>query len=396
MALSPMSFSLNPKLSSSRHRRSRKKCDCRLSRRLFVEIPFHLRIKTVLFLTVTTIHGFSFPIQQLLTIPRRPSRFKRQVIWEQIFNRHDSDQSKRCSRDNRLSHYERKTRAKDSHDDPRDDNINDKNDHSQFSISNNFANGENHQHKSEHENIDGVSHEVLVTTQQNSNDCFYSDASQNEKNKNSKINGFHSFGAATIDNEPKKSDQKLRNENEILRRRVKDLEDENFLLRHEVSSRIVLEQFEGERIRHDSTSNVIVPNPNNRQSTTSIANYSNNNENYDSDLMWCDELEDGQCPVEPAISFGEALRDRAYWLVGLLALQSCSGLILARNEALLENHPFSTYIAYFNLSLTYSMLYVLSIELETLMLSCFVHSAFCTKKSNLFLNDACWCWWECR
>ncbi len=40
---------------------------------------------------------------------------------------------------------------------------------------------------------------------------------------------------------------------------------------------------------------------------------------------------------------GEALRDRAYWLVGLLAMQSCSGFILARNEMLLETHPVIIY-----------------------------------------------------
>ena len=46
-----------------------------------------------------------------------------------------------------------------------------------------------------------------------------------------------------------------------------------------------------------------------------------------------------ECPVEPTISFNQALRDRAYWLVGLLLMQSFSGIILSRNEALLSNHP---------------------------------------------------------
>eukprot|EP00529_Nitzschia_sp_RCC80_P024180 CAMPEP_0113440336 /NCGR_PEP_ID=MMETSP0014_2-20120614/505_1 /TAXON_ID=2857 /ORGANISM="Nitzschia sp." /LENGTH=455 /DNA_ID=CAMNT_0000331127 /DNA_START=193 /DNA_END=1560 /DNA_ORIENTATION=- /assembly_acc=CAM_ASM_000159 len=60
----------------------------------------------------------------------------------------------------------------------------------------------------------------------------------------------------------------------------------------------------------------------------------------DNNELWCDDvLEDGSCPLEPAISFGEALRDRAYWLVGLLVMQSLSGIILASNEALLANHP---------------------------------------------------------
>ena len=47
--------------------------------------------------------------------------------------------------------------------------------------------------------------------------------------------------------------------------------------------------------------------------------------------------------MEPTISFGEALRDRAYWLVGLLVMQSCSGIILSRNEVLLANHPVIIY-----------------------------------------------------
>lgn len=46
-----------------------------------------------------------------------------------------------------------------------------------------------------------------------------------------------------------------------------------------------------------------------------------------------------ECPIEPTISFNEALRDRAYWLVGLLMMQSFSGIILSRNEALLADHP---------------------------------------------------------
>merc|ERR1719273_2627986 len=49
------------------------------------------------------------------------------------------------------------------------------------------------------------------------------------------------------------------------------------------------------------------------------------------------------CPVEPDVTFKDALRDRAYWLVGLLVLQSCSGLILSRNEMLLQKHPVIIY-----------------------------------------------------
>eukprot|EP00956_Cyclotella_meneghiniana_P000920 scaffold1084_cov29-Cyclotella_meneghiniana.AAC.1 len=50
-----------------------------------------------------------------------------------------------------------------------------------------------------------------------------------------------------------------------------------------------------------------------------------------------------ECPVEPNISFLDALKSRANWLVGLLALQSCSGFILARNEVLLQDHPVIIY-----------------------------------------------------
>ncbi len=51
----------------------------------------------------------------------------------------------------------------------------------------------------------------------------------------------------------------------------------------------------------------------------------------------------GECPVEPNISFKDAMKSRAYWLVGLLALQSCSGFILSRNEMLLQDHPVIIY-----------------------------------------------------
>ena len=67
-------------------------------------------------------------------------------------------------------------------------------------------------------------------------------------------------------------------------------------------------------------------------------------EGEDGEPEWCDELqESGACPVEPQISFGQAFRDRAVWLVGLLLLQSFSGIILSRNEALIADHPFIVY-----------------------------------------------------
>ncbi|KAL7521289.1 hypothetical protein ACHAWX_005959, partial [Stephanocyclus meneghinianus] len=58
---------------------------------------------------------------------------------------------------------------------------------------------------------------------------------------------------------------------------------------------------------------------------------------------WTTSSSIDECPVEPNISFTEAMKSRAYWLVGLLALQSCSGFILSRNEALLQDHPVIVY-----------------------------------------------------
>lgn len=98
---------------------------------------------------------------------------------------------------------------------------------------------------------------------------------------------------------------RLQKENEQLRESLQQMEIENGRLLN-APSRIIMETFERE-----------------------------------GSSEWCDELEDGTCPIEPTISFGEALRDRGYWLVGLLILQSGSGIILARNEALLANHPVS-------------------------------------------------------
>lgn len=44
-----------------------------------------------------------------------------------------------------------------------------------------------------------------------------------------------------------------------------------------------------------------------------------------------------------ASSFLDSLRDRGKWLVALLFFQSCSGIILARNEMLLKQHPIIVY-----------------------------------------------------
>jgi hypothetical protein len=121
--------------------------------------------------------------------------------------------------------------------------------------------------------------------------------------------------------------ERLQKENEQLRESLQQMEIENDRLLHDAAqpSRIILETFEGERKIRRAESML------------------DGEMAMDDSSMWCDELEEDTCPVEPSISFSEALRDRAYWLVGLLILQSGSGIILARNEALLANHPVSKF-----------------------------------------------------
>jgi cation transporter-like permease len=165
---------------------------------------------------------------------------------------------------------------------------------------------------------------------------------------------------------------RFQRENELLKDKVKDLEAENQMLHYEVANRIVLETFEGEgkmrrfaklqqqqqqHLQHDAeTTNRGDTNYINHTSSTmwtrkditttlesSIEQQQQQPMAVDPSI-WCDQLDDNDsCPLEPMVSFGEALRDRALWLVGLLILQSCSGIILARNEELLTNHPVSKY-----------------------------------------------------
>jgi hypothetical protein len=126
---------------------------------------------------------------------------------------------------------------------------------------------------------------------------------------------------------PPEEFERLQKENEQLRESLQQMEIENGRLLHDAAqpSRIILETFEGERKIRRAESMF------------------DGEMSMDDSSMWCDELEEDTCPVEPMISFSEALRDRAYWLVGLLILQSGSGIILARNEALLANHPVSKF-----------------------------------------------------
>lgn len=126
----------------------------------------------------------------------------------------------------------------------------------------------------------------------------------------------------------------LEQENEILKQTIKELERENDALeRSHRRQRIILENFEGED-ETDWWDEELQESAQNR----SYADFSSLQEDDT-----CIEFEDGACPIEPDVSFTDALQDRAYWLVGLLTLQSMSGLILAKNEALLQTHPFIVY-----------------------------------------------------
>ena len=139
-------------------------------------------------------------------------------------------------------------------------------------------------------------------------------------------------------------------ENKRLQNSIRILEEENRRLKKYVEQqyekaaapekktarkRIVLETFEGEGLFDSITSDA-----SSQSQQYSLADI--DQEGDDSEL-WCDVLDGDECPVEPRISFGEALRDRAYWLVGLLIMQSLSGIILSRNEMLLANHPVIIY-----------------------------------------------------
>lgn len=147
--------------------------------------------------------------------------------------------------------------------------------------------------------------------------------------------------------------EELETENRLLRGTIRQLEIENDRLSSQ--QRVVLESFEGEgwyrqnrdTLRDSESEGIMVGGDEiiDWGITLTEAEMANDFRSIEDEeaAMWCDELEDDACPVEPTTSFGEALRDRAYWLVGLLVMQSCSGIILSRNEALLANHPVIIY-----------------------------------------------------
>jgi len=152
---------------------------------------------------------------------------------------------------------------------------------------------------------------------------FFEDPSQIMQSSQS-----NSTAIASENNRLRDSIRMLEEENERLKRYV-EKQHQKELEASTTNKRIVLETFEGEGL-FDGV-----------DGEQSFALAKTNDE--DGDELWCDVLDGDECPIEPAVSFGEALRDRAYWLVGLLIMQSLSGIILSRNEMLLANHPVIIY-----------------------------------------------------
>lgn len=136
---------------------------------------------------------------------------------------------------------------------------------------------------------------------------------------------------------------RLTDENHRLREALDRVETENARLQQNFDTRIVLEVFEGES-RMKRASDLVNAGASMTLTTENMIGEEAffNLESTETEECLLDDDEDS-CPIEPQIPFKVALRDRAFWLVGLLSLQSCSGFILANNEALLGNHPVSKY-----------------------------------------------------
>ena len=163
------------------------------------------------------------------------------------------------------------------------------------------------------------------------------DSKESSLADNSKSNTFRSGVSGIVSKIRKPTDLKgriaqLENENKRLKESLEKLELEKDRLEYEAYTRIVLENFEGDNRRRYETEEVsLTP--------------------TEEELLMDDtslfprqgELNPNECPLEPDVSFTEALKERAYWLVGLLILQSGSGIILAKNEVLLEAYPSIVY-----------------------------------------------------
>jgi cation transporter-like permease len=145
----------------------------------------------------------------------------------------------------------------------------------------------------------------------------------------------------------------LKRENELLRAEVMLLQQQNENLRtrqrrssvstttnEQPPPRLLIENFEEESDMFFQLRLKVVADVNNNNDTD---NNKNNDDEEDDQCIYDEQTNSWICPIEPNVSFIDALRSRATWLVGLLALQSCSGFILSNNEELLQNHPVIIY-----------------------------------------------------
>lgn len=140
----------------------------------------------------------------------------------------------------------------------------------------------------------------------------------------------------------------LEQENEILRRTVSSLEHENSQLlgrQTEAAKQLVIENFEGEIPSFDVNGEEVEPwwDDDSDTDDNDVPAVTNDGAVSIASNVECDESEEDACPVEPDVSFKDALQTRAKWLIGLLAMQSMSGFILARNEELLKAYPVIIY-----------------------------------------------------
>jgi len=142
----------------------------------------------------------------------------------------------------------------------------------------------------------------------------------------------------------------LKQENEALRKKVMLLQQQNdklgkrqrsiYTATKERPPRIVIENFEEESsfFQLKLRSKVVAGTNNNDDDDDD-----DEDDDDDDQCIFDEQTNSWICPIEPNISFIAALHSRATWLVGLLALQSCSGFILSNNEELLQKHPVIIY-----------------------------------------------------
>lgn len=122
---------------------------------------------------------------------------------------------------------------------------------------------------------------------------------------------------------------KLKKENELLQVQLQRAQRQNELLKEQETSTDTTSQ----RITHDpipyEQQRIILEDFEGELTTASQVAVEDEICEYDEDQnKWIPGNGIGECPIEPNVSFINALKSRAYWLVGLLAVQSCSGFIL--------------------------------------------------------------------